>query len=160
MDLVNELYNNKRSKLYYGFLQERGNSNVKIIITNLSVKNDASVFAQAVEKLSMLTDELIEEHLLHIYVHSHRNDVDGGHELFNNKYPPTNETMMKLPHTLRDWKESAKNQHDCEYINLIMQLRGLSAAQLLYTAKPPPNKVMCYNCTAIDDDNIIVVKFI
>ena len=83
MELLNNLFTNEESKSYYGFLQEHGSSFVQIIMANISVKKEESVFAKALKDptANVLTNELLDQHLLHVYVHSHKNDVNGRHLL-------------------------------------------------------------------------------
>ena len=75
----------------------------------------------------MLDNGTIDKHLLHVYARSHKNDVVGGCMPETNKYPPTNETMMVVPPTLKDWR---KTQHEsCDYLNPL----GMRAAQLPFS---------------------------
>ena len=104
-----------------------------------------------------LSNKQIDKNLLYVYMKSHQNDVDGSILPETNKFPPTNETMMKLPPTLRDWKKS-QNQ-DCDYLNPMMQMHGLQPAQMPFLSKPS-NDQFLNTRMAIDDDDIIVIKFI
>jgi len=80
----------------------------RIISADISVNNDASDFFPFVDQPNQdkPSVEVIDEKLLSVYVRIHKNDIIGEHLLETNKYPPINETMMKVPPTLRDWKES------------------------------------------------------
>ena len=117
INLVGAMYTARSCKLYYGFLKEHGNSFLRIISANLSIHKDASPFMQSlIDPVNNIpTDELIEEHILQIYGGTHGNDVPG-YMPETSKYPPTNEAMVKVPPTLREWKQSQQqNQHHSNF---------------------------------------------
>ena len=159
MELINDLFRDEGCKLHYGFLQEHGLSFCRIVNADISVNKDASIFLKAMSDpiAHKLSNEQIDKHLLYVYMKSHLNDVDGSILPETNKFPPTNETMMKLPPTLRDWKKS-QNQ-GCDYLNPVMQMHGLRPAQMPFLTKPS-NDLSLDTRTAVDDDDIIVIKFI
>ena len=137
---MNSIYVYKQCKLYYGFLQEHGASFTRIISADISVKKDAFILVKAIKDpiVNMLIDELIDEHLLHVYIRSHIYDVNGSLLPEANKYLSSNKTMMKLPSIHCAWEKSHIN--DCEYIRLLMQIYALWPTQLPYLSKSANEK--------------------
>lgn len=111
-DLVSSLYSSSSSKLHYGFLNEHGNSFFRIISANLFIHKDNSVFLPSLNYPDNhpLDDNIITNNLLSVFVRSHQNDVPGAPIPETNKYPPTNETMMIVPPTFREWKVGQQQQ--------------------------------------------------
>ena len=108
VELVSTLYTDPSSKLHYGFLKEHGNSIFRIISANLSVHKENSVFLSTLNDPANhpLSNEIITNHILMVYVRSHHNDLPNGPMPETDKYPPTNATMMITPPTFREWKAS------------------------------------------------------
>ena len=116
MDLIITLYKTTTSKLYYGFLKEHGNSFFRIISANISINKDASPFLPALnDTKTPLSEDIIDEHLLAVYIRSHQNDIPGGPLPDTNNYPPTNETMMITPPTHCEWKASQQRQFEFQH---------------------------------------------
>ena len=106
---ITNLYINHECKLYYGFMREHANAFFRIISANVAHKKDASPFKPFIEDpTSLPSDIIIDQHLLSVYVASFSNDVSG-YAPETLKYPPTNEDMLKIPPSLRDWKRSQQS---------------------------------------------------
>ena len=116
-ELISSFYTAKSSKLHYGFLQEHGNSFFRIISANLSVNKDNSVFLPSLSDPvnHPMDDTITSSDILAVYIRSHQNDLSGSPMPETGKYPPTNETMMISPPTLREWKSS--QQHHFNIFN-------------------------------------------
>ena len=104
--MVEAFYKTEGCKLYYGFLKEHMNPMVRIISADIAARGKLSAFAPALEDpvSNMLSNEVIDEHLLMPYAHRHKNSVAGNLLPETNKYPPSNEMMFKTPPTMREWK--------------------------------------------------------
>ena len=63
-----------------------------------------------------LSDEIIDANLLAVFIRSHQNDLPSGLMPSTRNYPPTNETMMAIPPTEREWKESNRQQVDMQQV--------------------------------------------
>ena len=105
-DLVASLYTTNTSKLYHGFLKEHGNSFFRIISASLTIRKEASVFLPSLNNPAEtpLSNEIIDAHLLAVYIRSHLNDNPAAPMPETRKFPPTNATMMVIPPTFREWK--------------------------------------------------------
>ena len=106
--LVLSLYKNESGKLYHGFLKEHGNSFFRIVSADLSIRKNASIFLPALNDLTNhpLTDEMLDTHLLGIFMRSHMNDLPGSPVPDTGKFPPNNESMMETPPTNWEWKQT------------------------------------------------------
>ena len=115
IEFINGLYKSPSSKLHHGFLKEHSNSFFRIISASLSIHKDNSYFLPFLTNTSTdtPTGKDIDKHLLSVYVNGHQNDVPGNLMPETSKYPPTNEGMMVIPPTLREWR--ATNQLDTNF---------------------------------------------
>ena len=130
MDLLSSIYKDKSSKLYYGFLNEHSHSFFRIISANLSIHKEASVFLPSLNDSTIQLDEkIIDEHLLMVYTRSHQNDIPGNPMPETGKYLPTNEAMMIVPPSYKEWK--ATQQRGFEHPPMLpnYQYFGLLSAQ-------------------------------
>ena len=97
-EMISTLYKTTSSKLYYGFLKEHGDSFFRIISANLSIHKEASPFLPSLKDTSIpLSEDIVDENLLAVYVCSHQNDISGSPMPETNNYPPTNEIMLVAP---------------------------------------------------------------
>ena len=106
-ELVAVLYKRKDCKLHHGFLKEHGNAIYRIISADLSINKDTSIYLCALnDPLHILSNDIIDSDLLPCFIRSHSNSVVGAPMPETGKFPPTNETMMDIPPTLREWKST------------------------------------------------------
>ena len=113
-ELVASLFTTNTSKLYHGFLKEHGNSFFRIISASLTIRKEASVFLPSLNNPAEtpLSNEIIDTHLLAVYIRSHLNDNPEAPMPETRKFPPTNATMMIIPPTFREWKATqVQHQH-------------------------------------------------
>ena len=86
------------------------NNFYRIVSANLAHKKEESPFLKYIENTPVPPpDSLIDEHLLSVFVASFQNNIQGRHLPETGKYPPTNERMLKVPPTLREWKQTSIN---------------------------------------------------
>ena len=104
-ELVPSLYKNKSGKLYHGLLKDHGNSFL-IVSTDLSILKDTSIFFPWLNYVSYhpLNDEMIDKHLLAIFMRSHMDNLPRRPAPDTGRFPPTNESMMEIPPTHQEWK--------------------------------------------------------
>ena len=104
-ELIQFMYTDDTCKLFYGFTHEHGNSFYRIIMANLSSYKDASPFIQYLSDNidSSPTKDIIDNKLLTIYNSYHQSDSFGVLPQLN-KFPPTNESMCRVPPRYNDWK--------------------------------------------------------
>ena len=112
-ELVTRMYQTESCKLYHGFLQEHIASFIRIIVSEMSVRKDESVFRKANELNSIPSNEDLDLRLLNIYAQRHFNDTKDG-KLLPQTYcfPPTNPDMMIAPPTYKEWKTTKKASND------------------------------------------------
>ena len=108
--LISNMYQSDGCMMHYAFLREHSNSFFRIISASIAHLKDASPFIPFVEDPSSVpSDAIIDEHLLSVFVSSFKNDILGQYLPETDKYPPTNESMLKVPPTLREWKKESNN---------------------------------------------------
>jgi len=111
-ELIVSLYKNKEGKLFHGFVKEHGNSFFRIVSADLSIRKNASIYLPTLNDPSNhpFSDEMIDTHLLSFFMRSHMNDLPGSPLPETGKFPPTNISMMEIPPTLREWKQTQQQQ--------------------------------------------------
>ena len=109
---------------------------------------EASPFLPFVEDPTITpSDEIIDQHLLAVFVASFKNDVQGNFLPETLKYPPTNEMMLKVPPTMREWRK------DCTQSTTIITPTPTAAAY----CNPQVSTVI--SDKPVDEDEIIVFSF-
>ena len=108
--LIQFMYTDETTKIFYGFTREHANSFYRIISINLSTNKDASPFLPYLtDKINALpTEEIVDNSILTVYSNYHSSDVYGILPQLN-KFPPTNEAMCRVPPLYNDWKSSSSS---------------------------------------------------
>ena len=142
-ELIANLYSSQTSKLHYGFLKEHGNSFFRIISANLSMHLDNSVFLPALNDPDNhpISDEIITQDVLEVFIRSHQNDLPGNPMPETNRYPPTNETMLITPPTLREWKSTQQPVFDIFGSSTITPTNTHHHAAVMPSTVPNPNEI-------------------
>ena len=102
--LVLLMYKDSTSKLYHGFTQEHVNSFFRIVLADLSIRKDASIYLPTLNDTTdhPITKEIIDGNLLAVFSRSHQNDRPGCMMSCTRKFPSTHESMMVVPPTFKE----------------------------------------------------------
>ena len=108
-ELIQHMYTDDKCKLFYGFTREHANSFYRIIMANLSSFKDASPFISFMsDEITTPSEDIINEKLLTVFNNYHSTDVFGVLPQLN-KFPPTNETMCRVPPNYNDWRKTSSS---------------------------------------------------
>ena len=109
-----------------------------------------SIFLPSLSDTSIaLSNELIDKHLLPTFIRSHQNDLAGNPMPETRKYPPTNEAMLIIPPTHREWESTQQRRFE------LRPPLGLAATYIHH----PPLAGSVAADGSIDDDDIIAITF-
>lgn len=106
-ELIQLMYTDEDGKLFYGFTKQHANSFYRIISINLSTNKDASPFLPYLTNKvdTPPAEEEIDKCILTVYNNYHSSDLFGIQPQLN-KFPPTNESMCRIPPNYNEWKST------------------------------------------------------